>query len=1156
MFRHSTKLILAGLTTAAVMATGGCSKKPDSQGSASVGVQALSLAQDVKSMTVAVSGGGIPTPMTMPLFKQADGNWKALVNHIPAGSNRTFAAKAYDAANLEIYNGSAGSVTINKDQIADVIIVLQENGAAKDFANHAPVVDSLTVSSQSVVYGDKVAYTLTAHDPDAADVLTLASFAANPSCGTFGTPTLTTDAQGHLVWAALWTAPGAPATSCQLNMTITDPHGAQAMAAVTISVSAGIDVGGARVSTLVESYPLITNVTANPTVIAPAGTTTLNVVATEPDGKAMTFSWLATGCTGTFDDNTKQSPVFTLTQTPAPASCTFGVTVTGPTNTPTNGTPQALHTSGSLTVNVGTTPSAAPLGGVVIDLTSQSQETANGNDTVTLFIQAHDSNPAASLQSAVWTPSNGSVGSRVDGVGTSQVVWTAPAVMGPQETVTVLVTDSQAATASYVFTFKAAFDPCAAANSNGVDCSDGNPCTIGDKCQNQVCVGGAPKSCAAIDSCHKDGVCDQVTGQCSAPVWGDGHVCADKDLCTTGSACTAGVCAGSAKTCQAQDVCHAAGTCSLADGSCSNPAGNENGDCSTSGLNADKCATASTCQAGACLTATSKACTTPGSCHTTVGAACDSATGNCSYPSVLDGTVCSGADLCLVSTCSSGTCGQGVPTSCVASDACHVAGSCVSPTGCPAQTVKDCAWGTSCSLPSGDCKKTCPAPKYAKQFGVASLSGLAVDPAGNQLVVSSLYNTVNFNGASLTSLGGSDIVLAKLDPATGAVAWTKQFSGSTADEAGTADQAASGVAVGHTLIGVIGTYSGGLQVNSTTHLVGGADSVDFFMVTDLSGVGQRAIPIDTKGGSIQTIAGNPASDDFVLCGYASGSMTALGLTATYATGDTGADIVIAKVDGTTGIQRWAHQYTGVGTAFCNAVAMDANGVVYASGTFNGTSTGTGLPTTYTSAVLAIWVAEFDTTGAISVIKSYTDNIGKQAIKGLAIDSNGDVAITGALKNHVAFGGTTLTVTGTNTDGFAAKLKKSDLTSLWARSWGDSAAQEADGVAFTSVGDVVIVGAMNGTIAQLGTGSFASAGQSDAYWAKFNGLDGTNVCAGRYGESLYGQSAALVAISSAATGAQQDMVNIVGGGQGTFDFAPGMTFTSPAVPNAFVLQLNP
>jgi hypothetical protein len=157
---------------------------------------------------------------------------------------------------------------------------------------------------------------------------------------------------------------------------------------------------------------------------------------------------------------------------------------------------------------------------------------------------------------------------------------------------------------------------------------------------------------------------------------------------------------------------------------------------------------------------------------------------------------------------------------------------------------------------------------------------------------------------------------------------------------------------------------------------------------------------------------------------------------------------------------------------------------------------------------------------------------------------------------VAFGGTTLTVVGTNTDGFVAKLKKSDLTPLWAKSWGDSATQEADSVAFNSAGDVVIVGAMNGTIATLGTGSFTSAGQADAYWVKFNG-DGTNVCAGRYGESLYNQSAALVAISSAATGAQKDMVNIVGLGQGTFDFAPGMPFTTIAgVPNAFILQLTP
>jgi len=43
------------------------------------------------------------------------------------------------------------------------------------------------------------------------------------------------------------------------------------MAAVTISISAGVDVGGARVSTLVESYPVLTGILTNPAIISGAG---------------------------------------------------------------------------------------------------------------------------------------------------------------------------------------------------------------------------------------------------------------------------------------------------------------------------------------------------------------------------------------------------------------------------------------------------------------------------------------------------------------------------------------------------------------------------------------------------------------------------------------------------------------------------------------------------------------------------------------------------------------------------------------------------------------------------------------------------------------------------------------------------------------------
>jgi hypothetical protein len=1164
MFRHSTKLILAGLTTAAVVATAGCSRKSDNQGSAAVGVHALSLAGDVKSMTVSVSGTGIPGPMVMPLFKQADGNWKALVNHIPAGSARTFAAKAFDATQHQIYSGSAANVTIQKDQVADVTIVLQEDLKNNGFANHAPVIDSLTVSSTSVVYGDKVAYTLTAHDQDVGDSI---SFAPNPSCGSFAAPTITTDAQGHTVWAALWTAPGAPATSCQLNMTVTDSHGAQAMAAVTITVSAGVDVGGARVATLVESYPVIANVTANPTVIAsPAGTTTVSVDTTaDPDGNPVTYAWTVSGCTGSFDDSTKQSPLFTLTQTPAPASCTFGVTVSGPTRTSTNGTPQTLSTSGSLTVNVGTTQVIAGIGGVVIDLTSQSQETANGGDVVTLFVQAHETNPVANLASYTWTPSNGSVtGTQIDGAGesTSQVKWTAPAVMGPSETVTLLLTDSQGATASYVFTFKAANDPCAPANSNGVACSDGNPCTLNDTCQNHVCVPGTPKSCAAIDQCHKDGVCDQTTGQCSVPAWGDGHACNDGDACTQIDKCVAGVCTGTSPvTCQAQDFCHAAGTCDSANGTCSNPTANEGVACTT---NTDLCALTSTCQSGSCTGATFKACTTPGTCHTATGASC--LAGTCIYPNALDGSSCSDGNLCTgvngADSCQGGACVPGtLVTTCPVTDLCHVASNCDPQLGCAAGSLKTCSWGTSCQLSTGNCAATCPAPHYAQSFGVTSIAGLGVDATGAQYITATMFNTVNFGSGNVTSAGSADLAVAKLDPTTGLATWTSVFGDAS-------DQVAVNLAVAKSgRVGVIGNFTGGMTVGPSSITNSNPSPVDFIVGLDTAGTGLWADKVDTLSGALLSIGSNLARDEFVVCGYTKGMVKNFGTLngSGLATSDTLPDILIAKIDSTSGNVIWARQIGGAGTQACSAVTMDSQGNVFATGYYNTTGTavsftmdpGVVLPG-FPSTVLGVWVAQLNSAGTVIKAKSF-GGVGKQYSKGIALDSAGDVIITGNMKSTLTFTGTPVLTSAGGTDGFLAKLD-SNLVPLWSKNWGDANDQEAHSVAVSSVDEIVVVGLLNGD-AVLGSTTLHTNGvvATDAYWAKFNGSDGSVVCAANYGDAA-GQSADLVAISSAAPGTtaapgQKDMVNLAGFGSGTISFAPGISITT-ATANGFVLQLNP
>ena len=445
------------------MGVAGCSHKTDDVGSAQVSVDALSLSSDVKAVEVFVSGAAIPAPMNVPLYVQADGSWKGLVGHIPAGSsNRTFTAIAYDsvAKTNQVYSGSVSGVTINKSQIANVIIVLTETVPNPGFLNRAPVIDSLTVSSTSISFGGSVAYTLTAHDPDPGETApgpNGLTFTAHVACGTFGTFT-DTMVGANRQWASQWTA-GTIAASCQLDVTVTDVHGASARASVTITVSASPDTGGARVSTLFESYPVITNVTSTPTAptlfLLPGGGTTLTVDAIQPDQEPMTFAWSA-DCAGVFDDASAQSPRFTLAAGSSAPTCTFTVLVSSPTKTGSDGISKRLTTTGSLTVGVGSVTAAPPLGGPVIDYASQSAvEVVHGGELISLYVRARNSNASGTLSGYSWSASAGALGTPVTSpdLAFSVVDWTAPATLAGTMSVTVTVSDSQGGSTSFTFVF-------------------------------------------------------------------------------------------------------------------------------------------------------------------------------------------------------------------------------------------------------------------------------------------------------------------------------------------------------------------------------------------------------------------------------------------------------------------------------------------------------------------------------------------------------------------------------------------------------------------------------------------------------------------------------------------------------------------------------
>jgi hypothetical protein len=206
---------------------------------------------------------------------------------------------------------------------------------------------------------------------------------------------------------------------------------------------------------------------------------------------------------------------------------------------------------------------------------------------------------------------------------------------------------------------------------DGVRCEDGNSCSQTDTCQGGTCTGSNPVVCTALDQCHEAGVCNSQTGICTNPAKIDGADCSDDNPCTTTDTCQDGTCeGGAAKVCVALDQCHVAGSCDVQTGACSNP-NKEDGSACTDG---DLCSQTDTCQSGSCTGGNPVVCMASSQCHD--AGTCNPQDGICSNPVKAALAPCNDGNPCTTTdACDSGDCvGQAVV--CSPLDACHVAGSC------------------------------------------------------------------------------------------------------------------------------------------------------------------------------------------------------------------------------------------------------------------------------------------------------------------------------------------------------------------------------------------------------------------------------------------------------------------------------------------------
>lgn len=229
----------------------------------------------VARITVTVAPGDGPNfvPFSVDLT-QTGSQWTGRITGIPAGPGRLFDAKAYDAGGTKLLEGS-GKSDIVVGGAAVVSIVLQEEQPG--LANAFPIIDSIAASRDAVGANATVQFIASAHDPDPGDGVQYGWIA---SCGVLDTTSRPNP---------VWTAPAALG-SCTVSLTVSDTHGASTTASLVIAV---VPTGDASVVVTFNGWPVIAGVTGSVTLGAQLDGV-VAVVAADPDGDPLTYAWTST----------------------------------------------------------------------------------------------------------------------------------------------------------------------------------------------------------------------------------------------------------------------------------------------------------------------------------------------------------------------------------------------------------------------------------------------------------------------------------------------------------------------------------------------------------------------------------------------------------------------------------------------------------------------------------------------------------------------------------------------------------------------------------------------------------------------------------------------------------------------------------------------
>ena len=366
---------------------------------------------------------------------------------------------------------------------------------------------------------------------------------------------------------------------------------------------------------------------------------------------------------------------------------------------------------------------------------------------------------------------------------------------------------------------------------------------------------------------------------------------------------------------------------------------------------------------------------------------------------------------------------------------------------------------------------------------------IAVDSSGSAYIMGDTYNT-NFPitaGAFQTTYGGGrDAFVSKLNASGSSLIYSTYLGGSGNDEDGgiAVDSSGSAYVTGFTGSTDFPTTTGAYQ---TTNGGGGA------FVSKLNAAGSALAYSTYLGGSSLSIGFGIAVDssgNAYVTGFTSGNFpTTAGAYQTTAGGNR--DVFVSKLNVTGSALVYSTYLGGNKDENGNGIAVDSSGSAYVTGNTYSTNfptTTSAFQTTYNGG--DAFVSKLNAAGSALVYSTYLGGSSYDGGDGIAVDSSGNVYVTGDTSS-TDFPTTTSafqTTTSGYTDAFVSKLNAAGSALAYSTYLGGGGNERGSGIAVDSSGSVYVTGDTSSTDFPTTTSAFQTAfgsGFQNTFVSKLN-----------------------------------------------------------------------